>query len=219
MLSPLLDLVLPRVCFVCGIPLHRKEQHLCLACQRNLPISAYPASYQNPTAQKFRARAGLLWGYSFMEFTTGGISQKIMHALKYQNAKEIIPRLFEKLDLQSVGKAYDLPQCIVPVPLHPKKLRQRGYNQATVIAQALAEKLRLPLNDTAVVRTQYNLSQTKKDKYLRHGSAKGLFSLVGELPHSVLLVDDVITTGATLHGLLDTFPKNTQFAIFTLARA
>lgn len=219
MLNDILNLLFPRLCYVCAQGLSKKEEHLCFACKRNLPISGFPPSNNNPTAKVFRGRVNISWGYSLMEFQKGGISQKILHALKYQNAENISRQIIPENIFETCFNAYLPPENIVPIPLHPRKKALRGFNQAEAVARSLSNMLSIKMLPELLSRTQFNKSQTFKNKYERHTASEGIFKLNGQSPSSILLVDDVITTGATLNAAMDCFPKSTQIAIFTLARA
>ncbi|MGB0166012.1 MAG: ComF family protein [Luteibaculum sp.] len=219
MFKSLLHLVFPKICFVCASPLHQNEKHLCLACERNLPISGFPPSYNNPTAKVFRFRPQISWGYSLMEFYSGGFSQKVLHALKYQNARDIVEPLLKPIDFSPVFETYGKPNAIIPVPLHPKKLALRGYNQAQEIAVRLAEKIQVDCALGIIERTHYNKSQTHRNRLKRHMAGKQLFQLRNDPPKKLLIVDDVLTTGATLNSLMDCLPKSCEISVFTLARA
>ncbi len=219
MLNDLLNLLFPKLCFVCHNSLPKEAGHLCFGCKRNLPISGFPPSINNPTAKVFKSRPNLCWAYSLMEFTASGISQKILHALKYRNAQSVSSEIIKSEIFEPCFAAYNKPSAIVPIPLHPRKLALRGFNQAEAIAHCLSGILKIPAYPHLLQRPKFNKSQTKNNKYERHKLSSNLFIRVDMPPSSIILVDDVVTTGATLHSAMDCFPNSTDIAIFTLARA
>ncbi len=140
--------------------------------------------------------------YAYLRFSKGGKVQKIMEKLKYENCPEIGTLLGSwygaELKETGVEKRFDL---IVPVPLHESKLRKRGYNQSDYFAKGLSQALEIPWDGTALVRKSKNETQTRKSRAERFKNVSGIFDLGAAAAiknQRVLLVDDVITTGATL---------------------
>lgn len=197
-------LFFPRLCDGCSKPLLPEEDVLCLNCNiYNLPRTAYHHLPENETMLRFSGRFPFEKATSFAYFTAEGLLQHLLHELKYKDRKDIGLFLGRQL-------GYDLKQTlwastidmIVPVPLHPRKEESRGYNQSTIIATGIAEVLSIPLAPTeALVRTRDTESQTQKSREERIDNMQDAFAIQGTdaFQHKhLLLIDDVLTTGATL---------------------
>jgi ComF family protein len=202
MINDFISLIFPNVCEACGNSLLKQEDVICTFCTYNLPKTNFHSSKINPISLLFIGRTDLHAASAFYSFTKEGKVQQLLHQLKY-NGKTHIGYF--------IGKQYgmELKACedfnsintIIPVPLHPKKLKKRGYNQSEYFAKGLAESLNVGTNFEALVRVVATESQTKKSRYERWENVELVFQLqetaVLEGKH-ILLVDDVITTGATL---------------------
>ncbi|MDR0799888.1 MAG: ComF family protein [Dysgonamonadaceae bacterium] len=201
-LSDFLSLFFPKLCLHCREPLMGAETFLCLHCQRLLPKTGYLSFQDNAATDRFRGKIPVAKAVSYLYYNKGGVGQKIVAEIKYRGnirlGREIGRQLAE--DLHSKG-FFENVDFLVPVPLHPKKLKKRGFNQAEIIAQGVASVTKIPMETTRLYRRKANLTQTKKNVYERWKNADGIFSLrdpsVFASKH-VLLVDDVLTTGATL---------------------
>jgi len=178
------------------------EIPICLHCQYELPLTNQHLHTDNPTAQKFWGRVPLKMAFSYLYFVQGGKVQTMLHALKYKGNQEIgelLGRLFgAELQRADVSKEVDL---LIPIPLHPSKLQQRGYNQVDCIVKGMAISMQIEYQVDALKRVRANVSQTTKDRMGRLENSEQLFgvrdknSIKGK---HILLVDDVITTGATI---------------------
>lgn len=197
-------LIFPRVCLACREPLARGEQHLCTACRAELPYTDFhllpPA--ESPLGRRFWGKVPVHYALSYVRFLRHGRIQQLLHQLKYNGQREVgtVLGLLYGGELLAAGlnAEFDL---IVPVPLHPLKLSKRGYNQAAVFAEGLADGLTLPCSATALRRTSHTATQTRKNRAQRWDNVATVFELsqAGEVAgRRVLLVDDVLTTGATL---------------------
>jgi len=220
-----LALIFPNVCFVCNDALAKGEDYLCTPCRYKLPKTNFHKSQHNPLEQRFHGIITIKHVFSYLYFIKGGSVSQLLNKLKYGNVPElgaVLGRWFGK-DLQEVGfdKEYDL---IVPVPLHRSKLRKRGYNQSDGIAKGLSEALELPYFTSIIIRTQRNESQTRKGRIERWKNVENIFHvndptmIVGK---RVLLVDDVLTTGATLEACATALMEKgcAEVGIVTLAAA
>lgn len=193
----------PRLCEGCNKPLLQEEEVLCLNCNiYNLPRTAYHHIHENMTFMRFAGRVNIEKATSFAYFTENGLLQHLLHGLKYEGKKNIGRYLGKQLghDLKQT-KWTEHIDMIIPVPLHPDKEAKRGFNQAAIIAQGLSEVLHVPVEDKILQRTRFTESQTKKTREERLDNMKDVFSIVnkGKLTGKhILLVDDVLTTGATL---------------------
>lgn len=202
MLYDFLALIFPRTCVSCKNLLYKHEEQICNYCFINLPKTNYHKQQHNPVNILFYGRVPLLFASSFYLFQKKGGIQKILHAIKYNHNKDLA---------MFIGKWYaeDLKHSdiisnvdfIIPVPLHYKKLNIRGYNQSEEFAKGLSEQLKIPLSTSVLKRKEFTSTQTKKSKYERWENVEDVFELITpeifKYKH-IVLVDDVITTGATI---------------------
>lgn len=202
MIADLISLIYPRNCVGCGESLLKHEEEVCNFCYINLPKTNFHLQSVNPVKNLFYGRVELETASSFYYFHKKGGVQKLLHAIKYKGNKELATILgnWYALDI-CVDPAVRQSVCIVPVPLHRRKLRQRGYNQSEAFGKGLAEGLNIPLNTTLLQRTEHTASQTRKSRWERWENVEDTFEVAADdsLKHRhVILVDDVITTGATI---------------------
>lgn len=201
-INDVLNLFFPRNCQLCSHPLHRQEEVLCLMCQAKLPKTGFEQHEDNPVSEVFWGRVNLKSATSFLFFSKGGSAQHLIHLLKYKNRKETgiyLGKLFGVALKES--PFFQTVDIIIPVPLHPKKERLRGYNQSDYIATGLGQSMERPVEKDNLVRVVHTTSQTKKSRYDRWKNVKGIFAVSNPEPFRnkhILLVDDVLTTGATL---------------------
>jgi len=196
------SLFFPRICSACGNTLFRHEEILCSYCLCQLPKTNFCFEEDNPVRRTFWGRVPLNHASSMYYFAKGGKVQHLMHQLKYKGKKEIGVYLGTQFgnDLKK-SRFYSDVSVIIPVPLHPKRKRKRGYNQSEMIARGLAQSLERPYDIHTLVRTYASETQTKKSRFRRWENVKEIFSLKDHqhlINKHVLLVDDVVTTGATL---------------------
>lgn len=197
----LAHLLFPRLCEGCQLPLLFQEEILCLGCAMALPRSGFHHIPLNDAALRLAGRIPFEWATAFGIFTVEGLLQHLLHRLKYANRPAIGRYLGRQAgwDLSGAAWAKDL-SGIVPVPLHPMKERQRGYNQSQVLAEGLSEVLNLPVCGSMLRRTRHTTSQTLKSREQRVENVGAAFAIQQQpAPGShLLLIDDVLTTGATL---------------------
>lgn len=196
-------LMYPRLCESCNKPLLAEEEVLCLNCNiYNLPRTAYHHIPENETFMRFVGRIPIVRASSFAYFTSEGLLQHLLHRLKYENRKEIGLFLGKQLghDFKQLNWHHGI-DLIIPVPLHPKKEASRGFNQATIIAQGVSEVLDIPVDTQSLYRKRFTESQTQKTREERLANMHEAFDIHNhsnlENKH-ILLIDDVLTTGATL---------------------
>lgn len=202
LLQNFVSLLFPVVCAGCGTLLYRDEKTVCMSCRYLLPYTAYEKVPDNPVARIFWGRIRLEGVMACFFFSKQGKVQNLVHELKYKRNREA----GHFLGLET-GKAllqsdwhHDL-DYIVPVPLHPKRERKRGYNQSEILAKGIQEATRLPVISNKLVRATASETQTKKSRTDRWENVKSIFALRDKEQFAgkhVLLVDDVITTGSTL---------------------
>ena len=202
LINDFIALLFPNYCFTCRKNLVKGEQYICSNCRLILPRTNIHLSQRNPLLKLYGGLLPIDNFYTYLKFTKGGKVQKIMEKLKYQNCPEIGTLLgnWYGTDLKEAGvlNQFDL---IVPVPLHLSKLRKRGYNQSDFFAKGLSQALEVPWDGKALVRKSKNETQTRKSREERFKNVSGIFDLGAAAAiknQRVLLVDDVITTGATL---------------------
>lgn len=179
---------------------------VCITCRYLLPKTNYVPGTGNPVERLFRGRVEVLAANALYQYRKGGRVQHLVHALKYHGRREVADFAGRKMAEDWDRHALLKPDVIVPVPMHPARERERGYNQAALIAIAFAEALDVPFDHRSLIRTSTGASQTSKSRFDRHASLDGRFvvarpeNLSGK---KVMLVDDVITTGATTIACLE----------------
>lgn len=201
--SEVLNLFFPKQCAACREILMAGEQVLCLKCCAALPRTNFHLLPQNPVCAKFRGRLSIRQACSFLYFTKDGRTQQLLHQFKYRGRKDVgqfLAGLFAG-ELLSAGWMRDI-DVIVPLPIHVKKQRIRGYNQSAVMAVALSAASGIPVADKqALVKVSHTTSQTRKGRLERLRNVQNVFQLRNGKEwqgRQLLLVDDVLTTGATL---------------------
>ncbi len=196
------DLFFPRVCPLCGQVLLTGEEGICLSCLSDLPYVRFRDTAEGPLARVFWGRIPFRGVHAFLYYEKGNRASRLVQAIKYHGYKELgrwMGRIYGE-HLRSLPP-FDKVDLVVPVPLHRRKQRQRGFNQSEWIGKGIAEALQIPLESRNLYRKIYNPSQTRRGRYERWENVEGIFALrdpsLFEGKH-ILLVDDVITTGATL---------------------
>lgn len=200
-LGSFLSLLFPRCCVVCGRPLAKGEECLCTMCNIELPRTNYHLRKDNPVEKLFWGKIPLERATSFYFYRKGSDFRQILHQLKYGGQKGIgaIMGRYMAAELQQSG-FFEGVDVILPVPLHKKKQQIRGYNQSEWIARGITAVTGIPIDTEAVVRRKNTETQTRKSSLERWENVEGIF----ELHHAealagkrILIVDDVLTTGAT----------------------
>jgi ComF family protein len=203
--NDIFTLFFPQVCEVCGSGLVYGETIICIRCLIDLPRTDYHDQPDNKTAQLFAGIVPFKKASSFFIYTKHSAYTNIIHGLKYEGKQEI-GRYFGEIfgnELKHSGFCESI-DCIIPVPLHKKRHRERGFNQSLSIAEGIAKATGIAIDKNSVKRMVYTKTQTKKTKAERFGNVDHIFSLSKNhrLSHKhVLLLDDVITTGATIESL------------------
>ena len=198
----LLDLIAPRLCVVCGHRLTVTEEAICSTCNFHLPRTDFHRNaYENEMAKLFWAQIPIERATAFFYYEPHASTANLIYELKYKNHPEIgsiIGRMVAK-EIQPSG-FFDGIDGIIPVPLAKKRQRQRGYNQSEEIARGVSEITGLPVYKKVVRRNSFKGSQTNKGRWDRQENVEHVFELIDAAAVSnqhLLLIDDVVTTGAT----------------------
>lgn len=219
-------LLSPRFCKVCGNKLGKSEQHICTACLRQLPATHYDPMALNPVMQHFVGFPAVRHASAFCFYAHGNDFAQLITRSKYSDKPEVGQYLGRLAAPELVRSGFfEGIDCLIPVPLSRWRRWKRGYNQSESIARGLAEVARLPLRTGVLVRIKHNETQTHMTRDERWTNVQGIFAvrrpecLAGR---HVLIVDDVITTGATLMSCAETLSSavpDIRISIFALAAA
>ena len=224
-LTSLWELFFPRRCVSCGDRLHKGEHYLCLHCLLELPRTGFHLQPGNEVEKNFWGKLPIQRATSFLYYAKGGMVRSLLYELKYYGNKEIGEALGAYMATELLDSGFfNGIDCIVPVPLHPKKKRKRGYNQSEWLAKGISSVTHLPIRVDVLKRKSNTETQTRKSSYERWQNVTDMFycekieNLRGK---HILLVDDVLTTGATLVSCGDSLcqTNSTNISILTLAVA
>ena len=201
-LADFVSLLFPELCHACGESLVDGEELVCTDCIYNLPYTNFHHQPDNIVARQFWGKIKVEAAYAMFYFTKGGKVQQLMHQFKYKNTPLIGNKLGHIAGAQlSQSPAFQQIDAVIPVPLHKSRLRKRGYNQSACCAEGLAETLKIKVVTDNLIRVKATETQTHKSRFERSVNMQEVFtvkdpdSLAGK---HILLVDDVVTTGATL---------------------
>lgn len=202
LLTDFIALLYPEICIGCGETLLKRDKMICFRCSIEMPITHFEKHKDNPVERLFWFKTTIDEAMAGYFFTKKSRIQKMIHSFKYKGNEDAAVFLGEQLGemLKESGRFRTINQ-IIPVPLHPKKLHARGYNQAEKIADGIANVLNIEVNIESLVRVEHNETQTNKGIFNRWKNVKTIFS-VGDAEkiknQHVLIVDDVITSGSTI---------------------
>lgn len=223
MLNSLIDLFFPKFCFGCRDSMESSVNHICLNCRHQLPRVNTHELQENPIEKIFWGRIELQKATSFIRFHQGGRIQNIMHHLKYKGVKEIGITLGEMAALE-IGNTdfFQEIDLILPIPIHKQKRKKRGYNQSKYIAIGIKNISSIPVNDWAFRKSKNTQSQTRKNRIERWVNVDSSFEIVDKeslLNKHILLVDDVVTTGATIEAAANELNKleGVKLSLLTIA--
>lgn len=198
----LIALLYPNLCLACSENLPTRNEIICLRCQLELPRTNFHLEKENPFTERFWGRIPLESGASLYHFVKGGRIQELLHRLKYEGKREIGIKLGEWYGRQLKNSPdFQAVDVIIPVPLHPRKERLRGYNQSAMFAQGLAEAMDKSWHKEVLIRKVFTETQTQKSRAERLENVKDVFEIRNPEKikgKHILLVDDVMTTGATM---------------------
>ncbi|MDE3235701.1 MAG: ComF family protein [Bacteroidota bacterium] len=216
-------LLFPHYCEGCGTDTLSSSSILCAQCSFQLPVTNFTQTADNPVEKTFFGRVHIEKATAAFYFTKDSLLQQLLIELKYRNHKEAGIYLGKLLghQLQQSDRFSDI-DALVPLPLNPKKEQKRGYNQAEIICKGIHEVWNKPILTNVVTRVQFTETQTKQDRVHRWQNMKDVFAVTNRQQITgkhILLVDDVVTTGATLEACAAAMQKDsgTTISIATVA--
>ncbi|MCR4033192.1 MULTISPECIES: ComF family protein [Flavobacterium] len=202
MINYLINLFFPKVCDGCRSILLQNENVFCTGCRHEMPLTQYHLDSKNEAVKKFYGKVDMQFAAAFLYFNKKGLVQELIHNLKYKGHQEIGTVLgnWYVEDLKELQ--FKIPfDTVIPVPLHKKKFKERGYNQITTFGKAIASGFEIPFNEKILLRKIYSKTQSKKNLLGRSENIANIFDVeFDETDHNkhFLIVDDVLTTGATI---------------------
>jgi ComF family protein len=220
-----IGLFYPRLCVACGDRLISQEQYVCMRCWYDLPVNNFHFEKENFVAQLFWGRVKIENATAFFHYRKGSKYQDLIHFIKYKGLKELGYETGLRFgNALAESLAYKNVDVIVPVPLHPRKHKKRGYNHSEWIARGLAAAMEKPVSADNLYRKIYTSTQTRKNRYERWQNVDSIFGLhrPGEFAGKhILLTDDVVTTGSTLEACAYQLLKaeDSKVSVATLAFA
>lgn len=211
MFQDLLNLFYPKICNCCETELLSHEQIVCTTCLHKLPLTNFHLDNENTTKKVFSGRLSIENATSLLYFKKKGMVQNLIHNLKYRGNREIGTYLGQWLG-EEIAKIPDYSQidAVIPVPLHRKKLRSRGFNQVEDFGREIANCLEAEYIDDVLVKRSSSTTQTLKKRLSRWGSIDETFMIENSEKvenFHLLLVDDLITTGATMEACVSKLQK------------
>jgi ComF family protein len=202
LLENLVRLIYPHACAGCGSEVYNRDALVCWRCIESLPRTGFEKHHENPVYRIFAGRLKVENAMSWLYFSKRTAAQELIHAVKYKGNQALGRQLGQMMGkaLLHCTWAADI-EAVVPMPLNIRKLRQRGFNQADLLAAGLGEVIGVPVEKVAVMRTKHTATQTRKNRVQRWLNVEHVFDIAEN--HNldnkhVLLIDDVITTGATM---------------------
>lgn len=224
--SAFTSLFFPRYCTVCHQVLLEKEQHICLTCLLKLPRTQFHLYPGNVMEQLFWGKVNVFQATSFFYYRKGSVYKQLLYELKYKGGKELGRYLGSVManEIQLSSSFFRSIDLLIPVPLHPEKMKIRGYNQSEWIAKGVSDVVNIPIDTEHLIRVQFTETQTAKSTWERQKNIENAFSVknIEDLcGKHILLIDDVVTTGATLAScarVLSVAP-GVRFSLLTLAQA
>lgn len=223
--NDIINLFFPQVCISCGEVLNRHDEFICLKCLVHLPRTNFHSEPDNKVEQIFWGRVRIEKAASYFYFNKGSSYQRLLHDLKYRGNYELGVYLAKNYAEEIIRFGFfESIDAIVPVPLHTKKLKKRGYNQSLAIAEGIKAATNIPIIHSNLIRTDFNSTQTLKGRYDRWENVSDIFDVLKPEQFKnkhILLVDDVVTTGATLEACAVKIlgSENSKVSILTLAYA
>ena len=215
--------LLPRLCFGCNVQLYRGEQLLCTLCRNQIPLTEYNFIEQNAVDTIFYGRIDIKKAAAFLFYSDQGIVKNLIHFLKYKNQPQLGQFLGDWYgQILKERNALNHIDIVIPVPLHKKKLKKRGYNQVSGFAKRIAAHINASYMEHILVKTANTRTQTKKNRFYRWRGMPDLYKVTHPeflYNKNVLLIDDVITTGATIETCARAIKKAKGVSISVAAMA
>jgi len=208
----------PHHCHWCGHDLENRKVMLCFSCMRELPKTRFSSIANNPVEKIFNGRLHIHAATSAFYFSKGASLQKLIHELKYKENQAAGKYLGRLLGAEMLGsERFQNIDMIVPMPMHKTKEKKRGYNQATCIGVGLSDVLGIPLKTDGIQKMKATETQTKKDRAARWLNTSDVFQVCDKhiFEHKrILLIDDVVTTGASLEACGSEILKSNGASLF-----
>ena len=221
-ISSFFDILFPDLCKSCSRPMNKGEKTICTSCRHKLPQTNYHLYKNNEIEKIFYGRSKIMFASSFLFFHKNGLTQNLIHKLKYKGHQEIGTLIGEWYGSKLKDESNLLFDFIVGVPLHRHKEQKRGFNQVDTFGKALAKTFGAEYSKNNLVRIYKSETQTKKSRFARWLNVKEIFNLNNPelfINKRILLIDDVVTTGATLDACCNELYKSSgiKISIATIA--
>lgn len=222
-LKNMYQLFYPELCLCCNDTLTSYESIICVNCRHDLPLTNFTNEEHNLVEKSFYGKIKIETATALFYFFKKGKIQNLIHALKYKNQQQVGTLLGNWLgDELAKSSRFSTIDCVIPVPLHKNKLKTRGYNQVSNFGENLAKNMKIPFNESILARVSFTKTQTKKVRFDRWNNVQELFFVADEKAlenKHILLIDDIITTGATLEACCKAFEntKNIKISVACMA--
>ncbi len=207
MIDALLSVLFPIGCIGCEKVLLDQESHICLNCELELPVTNYHLEANNPLVKTFWGRVKVEQAFAYLVYKKAGLVKRIVQAIKYKGNKQLAFDFGQRFGQQIKSELYlNGVNALIAVPLHPKRFKQRGFNQSELLVQGIASVTLIQNKSEYVKRTIHTSTQTAKSRIERWENVLSIYEVDQQLfqqkePCHFLLVDDVVTTGATIESL------------------
>jgi len=202
----------PSLCYGCNNELIQCDQYICLQCQTEMGRTYFESIRDNPVEKLFWGRADIQCAASTFYYIDKTPLQQIVHHIKYRQEKELGIHMGEIMGIHGSGLFTECKTDLcIPMPLHPKKEYKRGYNQASLLCEGIFKQTGIPYNEKALVRNENTRTQTKKSRIERWKNVASVFDVIEPLvinDKHVVVVDDVITTGASTEACVNTLMQH-----------